>query len=142
AFAEDLGFQGSAGGIVDLPGQAHRGGGGTCELGGQDPGDPAWVGDPGYLGQDGVGFAAGLAAGQGRGELAQVPGGFGQGLVEAGGLFGVQVGRVGQDDPTVGAEHECVGVVGAEPWVLVGVDEVPVAGGDGEQFGEVARWQR
>src|ERR1035437_9731056 len=87
-------------------------------------------------------LAAGLAPGQSRGELAQVPGGLGEGLVEAGALFGVQVGGVGQDDPPVGAEHERAGVVGAEPWVLVGVDGVPAAGGDGEQVGEAAWWQR
>ena len=92
------------------------------------------------LGLNGVEPAAGLAAGQGRGEFAEVPGGLGQGLVEAGGLFGVQVGRVGQDHPPVGAEHECAGVVGAEPWVLVGVDRLPTAGGDGEQVGEASRW--
>jgi hypothetical protein len=128
AFAEDLGLQCFAGGIVDVPGQGKVGRRGPGELGAQHPRHPARVGDPGYLGLDSGGPAAGLAAGQGRGQLAQGPGGLGQGLVEAGRLGGVQVRGVGQDDPPVGAEHERAGVVGAQSWVLLGVDAAKVAG--------------
>ena len=64
-------------------------------------------------GLDGRAVAADLGAGQGRGELAQGSGGFGQGLGEAGGLGCVQGFGVGQDHPPVGSEHACSGVVGA-----------------------------
>src|SRR5665647_3055062 len=88
ALAEDLGFQCLAGGGVDLPAQPHLGRCLAGQVGGQHSVDPAGAGDRGDVGQDGGAVAAGLAAGQGVGQLAQAPEGLGQGLVEAAGLCG------------------------------------------------------
>src|SRR5271165_1203904 len=79
-------------------------GGIAGELPGEDAADPGVMGDLGDLGLDLAAGPAGLAAGQGGGQLIQLPGGLGQrGAVEAAGLMGVQLGGMSQDRPAPGA---------------------------------------
>jgi hypothetical protein len=72
-------------------------------------------GDPGDLGLECGAVTAALAGVQDPGELGQRPGGFGQGLVEPAGLFGVQVRGVGEQDPAGRAEGVGGGLVRGEP---------------------------
>ena len=85
--AEDLLFQRGAGVRVDAPGQAQVLGLVAGQLPGDDPADPGLGGDRLDLGGDLVLAAAGLAAGQGGGQLVQLLAGLGQrGAVEPAGL--------------------------------------------------------
>src|SRR5215470_3943794 len=89
-FAENFGFQGGAGGLIDGEAEPVLGGGVPGQRRGQDTLDPAVMADGGDLAFHG-GFApAGLAPGQGGGQFSQPGGGHAQGLVEPGLLFGVQ----------------------------------------------------
>jgi hypothetical protein len=90
--AEDFFFQGTAGGLVDLPGQPQGGGGVAGQVGAQHPGDPAGGADAVDVGFDFATCPAGPAAGEPVGEFAELAGGFAQGLGEADLLGGVQAG--------------------------------------------------
>jgi hypothetical protein len=91
--AEDLLFQGGAGGRVDAPGQAQVFGLVAGEVPGNHPPDPGFPGDRGDLGLRLLAGPAGLAAGEGGGQLIQFLAGSGQGgAVEPAGLGLVQPG--------------------------------------------------
>ncbi len=81
--------------------------------------------------------AAGPAAGQGRGELTELPGGLGQGLIEPAGLLGVQVRRVCQHRPPGTAECRHGGVDRGQAGEPVRINDGVVGGGQGEQVGVV-----
>ena len=70
--------------------QAQLRGGLTGQGGGEDLADPAGFADRGDLGFDCHAAPAGVAAVQGGLQVEQLPAGFGQGLVEAARLRGVQ----------------------------------------------------
>ena len=87
--------------------------------------------------------AAGLAAGQGGGQLVELPGGLGQrGAVEAAGLMLVQFGGMGQDRPAPGAVDVAAGVAGGQAAEPVLIDDGPGGGGQGEQVAAVAGGHR
>ena len=91
--AEQLLFEGGASVLVDGPGEAQVAGFFSVQLPGDDPPDPGLAGDRGDLGLDLVAGPAGLAAGEGGGQLAEFPAGLGQGgAVEPAGLAFVQPG--------------------------------------------------
>jgi len=77
--AEELFFQGGAGGLVEAPREPQVFGLGAVQLPGDDPPDPGLLRDCGDLGLDLRPGAAGLAAGQGGGQVVQLPPGLGQG---------------------------------------------------------------
>jgi hypothetical protein len=77
--AEDLFFQGGAGGRDDVPGEPVVLGGVSGQLPGDDAARPGVVQDPGDLGFDLLAWPAGLAAGQGEGQLVQLAARLGQG---------------------------------------------------------------
>jgi hypothetical protein len=85
--------------------------------------------------------AAALATFEYPGELVQLAGGLGDGLVEPAGLFGVQVRGVGQQYPALRAEGVDAGLVGGEPTVASRVDAGSVPGWQREQLGVLRRWQ-
>ncbi len=91
--AEDLFFQGGAGGGVDVPGEPVVLGGVSGQLPGDDAARPGVMQDPGDLGFDLLAWPAGLAAGQSGGQLVQLAACLGQGCAgEAAGLLVVQPG--------------------------------------------------
>jgi len=91
--AEDFLFQRGAGGRVDGPGQAQVLWLVAVELPGDDAADPGLAGDRLDLRFDFCPGPAGLAAGQGGGQLVQFLAGLGEGgAVEPAGLGGVQLG--------------------------------------------------
>ena len=104
--------------VVDRPGQPAVGRG----LAGQFPVDdgvhPGAVGDRLDLGGELFWGAAGFPAGQGGGEVVELPADLGQGGVGEGpGLVLVQVLRVGEHDPPVLAVDVAVGVDRGQPGV-------------------------
>ena len=87
--------------------------------------------------------AAGLAAGQGGGQLVQLPGGLGQrGAVEAAGLMLVQLRGVRQDRPAPGAVDDAAGVIGGQLTEPVLIDDGPGGRGHGEQVTAVTGGHR
>ena len=94
--AEVLGFQGLAGLLVGVPGQAEASRPAAGERGLQDPAGPARGQDAGDLGFDLVAGPAGVAAGQPGGQGGELALGLGEGLGGAAGLPVVEGGRVGQ----------------------------------------------
>ena len=91
--AEDLFFQGGAGGRVDVPGEPVVLGGVSGQLPGDDAARPGVVQDRADLGFHLRPGPPGLAAGQGGGQLVQLPGRLGQGGArEPAGLLVVQLG--------------------------------------------------
>ena len=137
--AEDLFLQRGAGVRVDLPGQPQVPG----LLAGQFPGDDA--AGPGlavtcsiYCG-DVLFPAAGLAAGQGGGQLVQLLAGLGQGgAVEAQGLAVVQFRGVGEDGAAPGTVDVTASVSSGQPAEPVLTDQGAVRCGQGEQVRAVA----
>ena len=126
--AEDLLFQRGAGAGVDAPGQAQVFGLVAGQLPGDDPPHPGLAGDLLDLGLHLVPAAAGLAAGQGGGQLVEFLAGLGQrGAVEPAGLAGMQFRGVGQDRAPPGAVDLAAGVVGGQPAEPVLVDEAAPA---------------
>jgi len=75
------------------------------------------------VGLDAGTVAACPAALQDGGEFGELAGGLGDGLVEAAGLPGVQGRRVGEDDPSLGAERRDPGLVPGQPGEPRGVDD-------------------
>ena len=76
------------------------------QLPGDDAADPLVVGDLGDLRFHPPPGPAGLAAGQGGGQLVELPGGLGQrGAVEAAGLMLLELGGMGQDRPALGCRR-------------------------------------
>ena len=90
AFAEDPVLQSFPGVVVGAPGQPELGGVVAGQGGGDDLAHPAGFEDRGDVGFDGVAGPAGLAAREARLQFGQSFSCFGQGLVEAAGLGGVQ----------------------------------------------------
>src|SRR5712691_12175799 len=91
--AEDLFFQGGAGGGVDVPGEAVVLGGVSGQLPGDDAARPGVVQDLADLGFDLLAWPACLAAGEGGGQLVQLPACLCQGGAgEPAGLLFVQLG--------------------------------------------------
>jgi len=91
--AEDLFFQGGAGGGVDVPGEPVVFGGVSGQLPGYDAAGPGVVQDLADLGFDLVAWPPGLAAGQGGGQLVQLAACLGQGGAgEPADLLFVQLG--------------------------------------------------
>ena len=76
--AEDLFFQGGAGAGVDVQGEPVVFGGVSGQLPGDDAARPGVVQDLADLGSDLVAWPPGLAAGQGGGQLVQLPACLGQ----------------------------------------------------------------
>jgi hypothetical protein len=72
-------------------------------------------------------------AGQTRLQLGQAAAGLGQGLVQAAGLLGVQVRRMGEHRAAGHAERGDGGVDETQPGVAVGVHGPVVAGRDRQQ---------
>src|SRR6266568_8418403 len=77
-FAEDFLFQGGARVVVDAPGQAEVFGFVAGQLPGDDPTHPRIMDDLADLGLDLGAGPAGAAAGQGGGQVVELPGGLGQ----------------------------------------------------------------
>ena len=140
-FAEQFGFQGLAGGGVDGPAQPELGWGVAGEGGPHDPVQPAGPQDAGDLGFDAGAVAAAFAAVQDGGGPGQCAHRFGYGLVQPGGLFGVQVRRVGQHHPPLRPERGRPALHGGQPGVTLGVDRSAAAGRDGQQRRVVRRGQ-
>src|SRR5712691_952570 len=91
--AEDLFCQGGAGGGVDVPGEAVVLGGVSGQLPGDDAARPGVVQDLADLGFDLLAWPACLAAGEGGGQLVQLPACLCQGGAgEPAGLLFVQLG--------------------------------------------------
>src|SRR5258708_4737051 len=109
--AEDLFFQGGAGAGVDVPGEAVVFGGVSGQLPGDDAARPGVMQDLADLGFDLRAWPAGLAAGEGGGQLVQLPARLGQGGAgEPAGLLFVQLGGVGEDRPALRALELAAGV--------------------------------
>ena len=141
--AEDLLLQPGPPGGVDGPGQPQVAGGIAGELPGDDAADPGVMGDLADLRLDLAAGPAGLAAGQGGGQLIELPGGPGQrGAVEAAGLMGVQLGRMGQDGPAPGAVDDPAGVIGGQLAEPVLINDGPGGRGHGEQVTAVTGGHR
>jgi len=137
--AEDLLFEGGAGVLVDVPGQAQV----FRLFSGQVPADdaahPRFCGDGGDLGLDFVPGAAGFAAGQGAGEIAEPRSGFREGGAgEPGGLRLVQFRGMGQDRAPVRAVGGAAGVERGQAAEPLPVHGRPPRGGQGEQVRAVA----
>ena len=94
--AEQARLEPGAGAGVGAPGQPQLGGRLAGQGDGDDVGDPAGFADGGDLGLHLGPVAAGAAAGQAGGQLGEPAARLGQGLVQAAGLLGVQVRRVGE----------------------------------------------
>ena len=92
SFAEHLLLEHLACGLVELEAQPVLGWGVTGELVAQDPGDPRILDDLCDFGFDRRPGTAGVAAGEGVGQLGELRAGLGQGLGEPAGLRGVQGG--------------------------------------------------
>ncbi len=103
------------------------------EVGGEHAADPGILANRVDFGLDRGAAPAGLAAGQGGGQLVELPGGLGQGLVEAAGLALVQGRGVGEHDAAVGAVNLPAGVEGGQAAETLFVDDVAFLGGQGEQ---------
>ena len=140
AFAEDLFFQVGAGRLVEVEGQPVLGGGGAGELPRDDAAHPGVLDDLGDLGFDLVAGPVGVAPSQGVGQRGELRDRLGQGLVEAAGLGGVQGGGMGEHYATVGAEDLAAVLQGGQPGEPVGVHQVPVGGGSGQQVRAVRGW--
>ncbi len=81
-------------------------------------------------------------AGVAPGQRGQFRGRLGQGLVEATGLGGVQGHRVGEHDAPGNAEDLAAAVERGQPGNPVGVHEMAVGGGSGQQARAASRWDR
>jgi hypothetical protein len=98
-----------------MPGQAQVFGLLAVQAPGGDAADPWLAGDRLDLCLDFLAGTAGLAAGEGGGQVAEFLAGLGQGgAVEPGGLGGVQLRGVGQDSPPLGAIADPLGVEGGQ----------------------------
>ena len=118
-------------------------GGHPGQLPGDDAADPGVMGDPGDLCLNLVPGRAGLAAGQGGGQLVQLPGGLGQrGAAEAADLMLMQLRGARQDRPALGTVDDAAGVIGGQPAEPVLIDDGPRGGGHGEQVTAVTGGHR
>ena len=141
--AEDLILQRGAGIGVDVPGQAQVLGLGPGQVPEDDAPHPRLGRDRGDLGFDLVPGAAGLAAGQGRGQLIQFLAGLGQrGAVEPAGLAVAQLRGVGQDGAPLGAVDHPAGVAGGQPAEPVLIHDRAFGGGQPGQVRAVAGGHR
>src|SRR6266496_6793387 len=86
---------------------------------------------------------AGLAAGQGGGQLIEPAGGPAQGgAVKAAGLMLAEFGGMGQDRPALGAVDGAAGVAGGQLAEAVLIHDGAGAGGQGEQVAAVTGGHR
>jgi hypothetical protein len=98
--------------------------------------------DAGDLGLDLVAGLAGVAAGEPRRQLGELPAGLGQGLVEPAGLLVMQVLGVGDHDAALRTQHHLAGLEGLKPGEAAGIDDPVAAVGHREQVGVIRRRRR